>query len=162
MLIHRDPIHQTLARLGVRVAELAAWCDREVFSMAEVRFRTISEENWRTVRTGDLWPAKSHPVLFQFQCSIPESWTGNLVHARFDVDGEALLFANGKPIGGLNTFHPRHLLTVCAVARETFTFDLEAVPPGLFGTPAGQARLNLGALVLPVEVLRSLLEDLGA
>jgi len=94
MPIHRDPIQQTLARLGVRLAELAAWRDREVFSMAEAKFRTISEENWRTVRTGDSWPAKSHPVLFQFQCCIPESWAGNLVHARFDVDGEALLFVS--------------------------------------------------------------------
>jgi alpha-mannosidase len=132
MPIHRDPIHQTLARLGVRLAELAAWRDREVFPLVEAKFRTISEENWRTVRTGDSWPAKSHPVLFQFQCSIPESWAGNRVHARFDVDGEALLFANGKPIGGLNTFHQEHLLTGCAVAGETFTFDLEAVPHGLF------------------------------
>ena len=162
MPIHRDPTHQTLARLGVRLAELAAWRDREVFSMAEAKFRAVSEENWRTVRTGDLWPAKSHPVLFQFQCSIPESWAGNQVYARFDVDGEALLFANGKPIGGLNTFHQEHLLTGCAVAGETFTLDLEAVPHGLFGTPAGQPRLNLAALVLPDEALRSLLEDLAA
>ena len=53
MLIHRDPIQQTLARLGVRLTELAAWRDREVLSMDEAKFRTISEENWRTVRTGD-------------------------------------------------------------------------------------------------------------
>jgi len=162
MPVHRDPIHQSLARLRVRLAELAAWRDREVFSIAEAKFRTISEKNWRTVRTGDPWPAKSHPVLFQFQCSIPGSWAGNLVHARFDVDGEALLFANGKPIGGLNTFHQEHLLTVCAGADQTFTFDLEAVPHGLFGTPAGQPRVNLAALVLPDEALRSLLEDLAS
>jgi alpha-mannosidase len=162
MPTHRDPIQQTLARLGVRLAELAAWRDREVFSIAEGKFRTSSDPNWRPVRTGDPWPAKSHSVLFQFQCPIPESWAGNLVHARFNVDGEALLIANGKPIGGLNPFHQEHLLTARAVAGETFRFDLEAVPHGLFGTPIGQPRVNLAALVLPDEALRSLLEDLAA
>ena len=49
--IDRDPIQQTLARLGVRLAELAAWRDRELYSMAEAKFRTIAEESWRTVRT---------------------------------------------------------------------------------------------------------------
>ena len=132
MPILRDPIQQTLARLSVRLAELAAWRDREVFSIADAKFRTNSDQNWRTVRTGDPWPAKSHPALFQFQCSIPESWTGNRVHARFDVDGEALLSANGRPIGGLNAFHQEHPLTLRAVAGETFTLDLEAVPHGLF------------------------------
>jgi alpha-mannosidase len=162
MPILRDPIQQTLARLGVRLAELAAWRDREVFSIADAKFRTISDENWQTVRTGDPWPAKSHPALFQFQCSIPESWAGNRVHARFDLDGEALLSANGRPIGGLNAFHQEHPLTVRAVAGETFTLDLEAVPHGLFGTPVDQPRVNVAALVLPDVTLRSLLEDLAA
>jgi alpha-mannosidase len=162
MPILRDPIHQTLARLGVRLAELAAWRDREVFSIADAKFRATSDQNWQTVRTGDPWPAKSHPALFQFQCSIPESWAGNRVHARFDVDGEALLSANGRPIGGLNTFHQEHPLTVRAVAGERFTFDLEAVPHGLFGTPVDQPRVKLAALVLPDVALRSLLEDLAA
>jgi alpha-mannosidase len=162
MATHRDPIYQALARLGVRLAELAAWRDREVVSIAEGKFRARSNENWRAVRTGDPWPVKSRPALFQFQCSIPESWAGNLVHARFDVDGEALLFANGKPIGGLNTFHQEHLLTARAGGGESFTFDLEAVPHGLFGTPIGQPRVNLAALVLPDLPLRSLLEDLAA
>ena len=34
MPISRDPIHQTLARLGVRLAELAAWRDREAPAFA--------------------------------------------------------------------------------------------------------------------------------
>ncbi len=74
----------------------------------------------------------------------------------------ALLFANGKPIGGLNTFHQEHLITTRAVAGEIFTFDLEAVPHGLFGTPTNRPRVNLAALILPDKVLRSLLEDLAA
>ncbi|MBV8176442.1 MAG: alpha-mannosidase, partial [Verrucomicrobia bacterium] len=119
MPIHRDPIHQTLARLGLRLAELAAWRDREVFLITEAKFRTSSDKSWQTVRSGDPWPAKSHPVLFQFQCSVPETWAGNVVHGRFDVDGEALLFANRKPIGGLNTFHQEHLIAERAIAGET-------------------------------------------
>jgi alpha-mannosidase len=162
MPIHRDPIHQTLARLSLRLAELAAWRDREVFPITEAKFRTSSDKSWQTVRSGDPWPAKSHPVLFQFQCSVPETWAGNVVHARFDVDGEALLFANRKPIGGLNTFHQEHLIAERAIAGETFTFDLEAVPHGLFGTPVDRPRVNLAALVWPDQVLRSLLEDLSA
>jgi len=162
MPILRDPIHQTLARLGLRLAELAAWRDREVLPITEAKFRTSSDKSWQTIRTGDPWPAKSHPVLFQFYCSIPETWAGNVVHARFDVDGEALLSANQRPIGGLNTFHQEHLIAERAIAGETFTFDLEAVPHGLFGTPISRPRVNLAALVWPDQTLRSLFEDLSA
>jgi alpha-mannosidase len=162
MPISRTPTQQSLARLAVRLRELEAWRDREFLSISEARFRIQPNESWQPIRQGDYWPAKGHPVYFQFHCKIPESWTGYPVNARFDLDGEALLSVNGHSIGGLNPFHREHQIIEKATGGEEILFEAEAVPHGLFGTPTPEPRFNLAALVVPDRDVQTLFEDLLA
>src|SRR5215469_5207287 len=95
-------LEQTLARLTVRLLELGAWRDREVFPIAEAKFRTGKE--WQQMRQGDSWPQKATPIWLTFDTAIPLHWAGAPVHSRFALGGEGLLSVNTQLLGGLNLF----------------------------------------------------------
>src|SRR6516162_5237583 len=153
-------LEQTLARLAVRLLELGAWRDREVFPIAEAKFRAGKE--WEQVRPGDSWPQKATPVWLTFDTAIPHHWAGAPVYSRFALGGEALLSVNAQVLGGLNLFHREHLITKAAQGSETLVFEAEVVPHGLFGTPVPEPRLEEACLLVPDLEVRALYEDLAA
>jgi alpha-mannosidase len=157
-----DATDRSLARLAVRLAELAAWRDRAFFSIPEARFRTSPQSDWRTVLLEERWPDRGCPVYLQLGCKLPESWTGCPVHGRFDLGGEALLSVNGIPVGGLNPLHAEHLLVPAAGSGQTLLLEAEVVPHGPFGTPNREPRFQEARLLVPDFGVRSLYDDLAA
>lgn len=157
-----DATDRELARLAVRLAELAAWRDRAFFSIPEARFRTRAESAWRTISLGERWPGRDCPVYMQLECKLPESWAGWPVHGRFDLGGEALLFVDGNPVGGLNPLHAEYRLVPAAGRGQTLLLEAEVVPYGPFGAPNREPRFQEARLLLPDLSLRSLYDDLAA
>jgi alpha-mannosidase len=155
-------LKQTLSRLGGRLLELSAWQDNEVLKLGDTKFRADQRSDWITIRTGDLWPQLATPIWLRFDVSIPQDWHGLPVHSRFALGGEALLSLNGRPLGGLNSFHREHPLSTSAVGGETLVLEAEVVPHGLFGTPSLRPRIEEAALLIPDLDVRALLEDLAA
>ena len=74
MEIISDATERTLARLTVRLAELAVWRDRAFFSIPEARFRIGAGADWRTVSLGERWPDRDCPIHLRLGCKLPESW----------------------------------------------------------------------------------------
>ncbi|MBV8901604.1 MAG: alpha-mannosidase [Verrucomicrobia bacterium] len=157
-----DATDRQLARLAVRLAELAAWRDREFFSIPEARFRTRAEPDWRTITLGERWPGRDCPVHIQLACKLPESWAGWPVHGRFDLGGEALLFVDGSAVGGLNPLHAEHRLVPAAGRGQTVLLEAEVVPYGPFGTPNREPRFQEACVLVPDFGIRSLHDDLAA
>jgi alpha-mannosidase len=157
-----DATDRNLARLAVRLAELAAWRDRAFFSIPEARFRTRADPDWRSLLLGERWPDRDCPVHIQLGCKLPESWAGCPVYGRFDLGGEALLSVNGNPVGGLNPLHTEHLLVRAAGGGQTLLLEAEVVPHGPFGTPNREPRLREARLLVPDFGVRSLYDDLAA
>ena len=153
-------LEQTLARLAVRLLELGAWRDREVFPVPEAKFRAGKE--WEQMRPGDSWPQKATPIWLTFDTAIPLHWAGAPVYSRFALGGEGLLSVNAQVLGGLNLFHREHLITKAAQGGETLVFEAEVVPHGLFGTPVPEPRLEEACLLVPDLEVRALYEDLAA
>jgi alpha-mannosidase len=153
-------LEQILARLALRLLELGAWRDREIFPIAEAKFRT--EKEWKQMRPGDSWPQKATPIWLRFGTSIPADWAGAPVYSRFALGGEGLLSVNAQVLGGLNPFHREHLISNAAQGGETLVFEAEVVPHGLFGTPAADPRLEEACLLVPDLEVRALYEDLAA
>ena len=91
------------------------------------------------------------PVEIRFDASIPEEWAGLPVHGRFRLGGEALLFVNGQPIGGLNPLHAEYPLLIQAKGGERLQFQAQVVPHGLFGTPVVEPRFDLACLLVPED-----------
>ena len=162
MDIRRDSIQQSIRRLSIRLLEFGAWRDRVLTPIADGEFRVASDAPWRPIHLGDRWPIQAAPVEFRFHVSIPESWAGHVVRCRFRLGGEALLSVNGAPVAGLNPFHEEHPVLSSAVGGETVYFEAQAVSHGLFGTPAGEPRIELAAVLIPEEGVRSLYHDLAA
>jgi alpha-mannosidase len=160
--IRRDSIQQSLRRFSIRLLEFGAWRDRASIPIADGEFRTAADAPWRPIQLGDRWPIQAAPVEFRFRVSIPESWAGYAVRCRFRLSGEALLFVNGSPVAGLNPFHEEHPVLSSAVGGETVHFGAQAVAHGLFGTPAAEPRIELAAVLIPEEGVRSLCYDLTA
>ncbi|MEY2603196.1 MAG: alpha-mannosidase [Verrucomicrobiota bacterium] len=162
MEIRRDSLQQSLRRLSNRLLELGAWRDRDWIPIADGEFRVDPDARWRSIRTGDPWPIQAAPVEFRFNVSIPERWTGHPVDCRFRLGGEALLFVNGSPVGGLNSFHDEHPVLSSAIGGETLHFGAEAVSHGLFGTPTAEPRIELAAVLIPECDVRLLYYDFAA
>jgi len=162
MEIARDVLEQSLRRLSIRLLELSAWRDREHRLIAEGEFRADSGAGWSKLQSGDPWPALGTPVEIRFVCSVPEEWAGLPVHGRFQLGGEALLFVNGRPIGGLNPLHVEYPLLISATGGETLQFLAEVVPHGLFGAPVTEPRFDLAGILVPEVAVRALYEDLAA
>jgi alpha-mannosidase len=160
--IRRDSLQQSLRRLSNRLLELGAWRDRDWIPIADGEFRVDPDARWRSIRTGDPWPIQAAPVEFRFNVSIPERWTGHPVDCRFRLGGEALLFVNGSPVGGLNSFHDEHPVLSSAIGGETLHFGAEAVSHGLFGTPTAEPRIELAAVLIPECDVRLLYYDFAA
>lgn len=162
MEIRHDALEQSLRRLSNRLLELGAWRDRESILIPAGEFRVGSDAPWHQVRPGDLWPIQATPVEFRFDVSIPQRWAGFPVHCRFRLGGEALLFINGKPVAGLNSFHEEHPVLGPAVGGETLRFGAQVVSHGLFGTPNAHPRIDLASVLIPESDVRSLYHDLAA
>ena len=162
MEIGHDLLKQSLRRLSIRLLELRAWCDRDRRLIAEAEFRADSRANWTKLRSGEPWPALGNPAEIRFEASIPADWAGLPVHGRFRLGGEALLFVNGRPIGGLNPFHVEYPLLIQAKGGEAFQFHAQVVPHGLFGTPVVEPRFDLACLLVPEDEARALHADLAA
>jgi alpha-mannosidase len=162
MEIARDVLEQSLRRLSIRLLELSAWCDRERRLIAEGEFRVEPGANWSKLQSGEPWPALGAPVEIRFAISIPEDWAGLPVHGRFRLGGEALLFVNGHPIGGLNPLHEEYPLLVRANGGERFQFHAHVVPHSLFGAPVAEPRFDLACILVPEDAVRALYEDLAA
>jgi alpha-mannosidase len=158
----RNLLEQSLRRLRIRLLELNAWCDRERHFVDQGEFRAGAGVDWSILRSGKFWPALGTPVEIRFECSIPEHWAGFPVHGRFRLGGEALLFVNGRPIGGLNPLHEEYLLLLPATGGEKLQFHAQVVPHGLFGTPVAEPRFGLACLLIPDDDVRALYEDLAA
>ncbi|MBV8378350.1 MAG: alpha-mannosidase, partial [Verrucomicrobia bacterium] len=161
MEISRDALAQSLRRLSIRLLELNAWCDRDRQLIEEGEFRTRPDASWSKISLGEPWPAIETPVEIQFETVIPKNWAGSLVHGRFQLGGEALLFMNGRPMGGLNSLHQEYPLLSEAKGGETLRFQAQVVPHGLFGTPVPQPRLDLACILVPEEDARALYRDLA-
>jgi alpha-mannosidase len=159
--IRRNSLEQSLRRLSNRLLELGAWRDREWILISEGKFRVAADSPWRTIRSGDHWPIQDLPVEFQFSVSIPERWAGSPVHCRFRLGGEALLFINGQPVAGLNSFHEEHPVLSSASSGETIHFSAQVVSHGLFGTPTAEPRIDLASVLIPDNDVRSLYNDLA-
>lgn len=155
-------LQQSLRRLSIRLLELNAWCDRDRRLITEAEFRADPSASWFKIRSGDLWPALGTTVEIRCDVSIPQEWSGFPVYGRFRLGGEALLFANGESICGLNPLHVEHPLLVRAKGGETIQFRAEVVPHGLFGTPVVEPRFELACVLVPEEDVRTLYEDLAA
>ena len=162
MEIRRDSLQQSLRRLSNRLLELGAWRDRDWIPIADGEFRVEPDSPWRSIRSGDQWPIQAGPVEFRFNVSIPERWKGHPVDCRFRLGGEALLFVNGSPVGGLNSFHDEHPVLSSAMGGETLYFEAQAVSHGLFGTPTAEPRIELAAILIPECEVRSLYYDFAA
>jgi alpha-mannosidase len=160
--IARDLLEQSLRRLSIRLLELGAWYDRDRRLIAEGEFRAGPGASWSRLRSGEPWPALGAPAEIRFDVSIPEDWAGLPVHGRFRLGGEALLFMNGRSIGGLNPLHVEYPLLIRANGGETLRFQAEVVPHGLFGTPVVEPRFDLACLLVPENDVRALHEDLAA
>jgi alpha-mannosidase len=162
MEIARDVLEQSLRRLSVRLLELSAWRDRERRLIAEGEFRAGSGANWSKLQSGEPWPALGTPVEIRFAVSTPEEWAGLPVYGRFQLGGEALLFVNDRPIGGLNPLHVEYPLLIPANGGERLQFRAEVVPHGLFGAPVAEPRFDLACILVPEDAVRALHEDLAA
>jgi alpha-mannosidase len=157
-----DPLQQSLKRLSNRLLELGAWRDRDWSLIPDGEFRVRADAAWQPVRLGDPWPIQDLPIEFRFSAVIPKTWAGSPVYCRFRLGGEALLFLNGQPLAGLNTFHEEHPVLIEAGGGETLRFSAQAVSHGLFGTPSARPCLDLAAVVVPETEVRSLYDDLAA
>jgi alpha-mannosidase len=160
--ITRNLLEQSLRRLKIRLLELSAWCDRDCQLIAEGEFRAGSGADWHVLRSGEAWPQIGAPVEIRLVVSIPEHWAGLPVHGRFRLGGEALLFVNGRPLGGLNPLHEEYPLLLPANGGERLQFQAQVVPHGLFGTPVTEPRFDLACLLIPDDDVRALCEDLAA
>jgi alpha-mannosidase len=158
----RNLLEQSLRRLKIRLLELNAWCDRDRQFVDQGEFRAEAGADWSILRSGESWPALGAPVEIRFVSSIPEHWTGFPVHGRFRLGGEALLFVDGRPIGGLNPLHEEYPLLLPANGGERLQFQAQVVPHGLFGTPVAEPRFGPACLLIPDEDVRPLYEDLAA
>jgi alpha-mannosidase len=130
--------------------------------IADGEFRSGPGADWSQLRSGDPWPELGAPVEIRFEISIPEDWAGLPVHGRFRLGGEALLFLNGRSIGGLNPLHVEYPLLSRTNGGETLHFQAEVVPHGLFGTPVPEPRFDLACILVPEEHVRLLYDDLAA
>ncbi len=158
----REALQQSLLRLSNRLAELGAWRDREIFPFSHIEIRTNSNAAWTPIKQGDDWPARSTPVEIRFVGSVPSTWAELPVHCRFSLGGEALLFVNDQPVGGLNSFQDEHPVLVKATGAEALHFRAQVVPHGLFGTPTSQPQLELACMLVPDSDVRPLYDDLAA
>jgi alpha-mannosidase len=159
--ISRNALQQSLRRLSNRLFELGAWRDREWVLMQEGQYRVGPDAPWQGIRAGDFWPIQDTPVEFRFEVRPPEHWSGEPLHCRFRLGGEALLFVNGQALAGLNPFHQEHPLP-SAAGGEALRFDAHVVSHGLFGTPAPEPRFEFAGVLVPETEVRSLYDDLAA
>jgi len=150
---------QDLERLKVRLKELSAWEDLDRRPLAG-EFKA-PDSPWASIRVGELWPERNYPAQFRFQARVPAEWAGKPVWVRLDLGGEGLLLIENKPVGGLNAYHREYPLLASARGDEELVLQVEAVPRGLFGTPAWHPRLEEACLLVPDTLVRELCTDLG-
>ena len=157
-----DLLQQSLVRLSNRLFELGAWRNRELIFLSHGEIRLQSDAPWLPIKPGDFWPSREEHVEVRFSGTIPKGWAEFPVHCRFFLGGEALLFVNDEPIGGLNLFQNEHPVLDKAVGGETLRFRAEVVPHSLFGVPNKNPMIELACVLVPDTDVRALYEDLEA
>jgi alpha-mannosidase len=157
-----DLLQQSLVRLSNRLFELGAWRDRELIFLSHGEIRLQSDAPWLPIKPGDFWPSREEHIEVRFSGTIPKGWAEFPVHCRFFLGGEALLFVNDEPIGGLNPFQNEHPVLNKAVGGETLRFRAEVVPHSLFGVPNKNPMIELACVLVPDTDVRALYEDLEA
>jgi alpha-mannosidase len=160
--IRRDAFRQSFMRLSNRLVELSAWNDRARLSLPPGEIRLAPNEPWKVVKEGAFWAAQDSPVEIRFTSIVPPNWAGLPVHCRFQLGGEALLFINDEPVGGLNALQTEHPVLANAQGQEKIRFRAEAVPHGLFGTPNSHPQIETACLLVPDTEVRALWHDLAA
>lgn len=150
-----------VVRLRKRLAELAAWRDREFVDLSG-DFWTADSSAAHPIRPGQAWPSRTSSVRMRLAAVVPPHWSGKPVYARLSVGGEALLLVDGKARGGLNPYHREHALLEHAQGGEQVEVEVQAVPHGLFGESMPAPHLEEARLVLPDSDVRALYHDLAA
>ncbi|PMQ01466.1 MAG: alpha-mannosidase [Dictyoglomus sp. NZ13-RE01] len=114
-----------------------------------------SSFHWKRIRVGDYWNSEKFPVWFYTKLSLPKNIYESPVYLSLDFGGEALLYVNSSPKGGLNIYHKDILLTVDPKREESFELLAEVVPKGLFGEHQYSPKFNRAEIYQRDEELYS-------
>ncbi|MEW6047519.1 MAG: glycoside hydrolase family 38 C-terminal domain-containing protein [Bacillota bacterium] len=157
-----------------RILELGAWRNLAMETVGRGTFQSPEMAKPVPFGPGDPWPSRAFPVRIALPITIPMTWAGQPVRLHLDVDGEALLCVNGRPLGGLlgpppaagrtriQVYQREYELTGACRGGETFRVEVEAVPRGRFGVPVREPRFRQGFIAVPDLQVRALYEDLLA
>lgn len=85
---------------------------------------TVFLTDWEPVQINDSWDGNT--VYFRATAVIPTEMAGKQVYLDIDLDGECLLYVNGKIIQSLDVHRKRARLTDNAAAGEIFEILVEA------------------------------------
>jgi alpha-mannosidase len=149
-------VNQRLARLNVRLAELAFWRARE---RVPVIGWTI---DGAPLAPDGFWPDRQGIKRLAAEAQVPAHWAIEATRLRLDVGGESLLAltSDGKTGRyGLDPYHQEFPVAGRSVAIET-----ESVARLPFGEPVAEPRLTRAELIwldLEVDRLRLLLRQIA-
>lgn len=97
------PVH--VARLfGIRnkvytkVAELSA---KALLSREPIAFASLDGKKFECFKKGDAWGSDFDCAWFSFEGVVPESAKGRKIAARIDIQGEGLVYIDGRPVVGI-------------------------------------------------------------
>lgn len=154
-----------------------------------VSYAMALEGPWEPFEVGQRWGGNWDTTWLRLRGAIPAAWAGGEVDLRVDLGyhgspgfgAEGLLWADGVPVGGVNSRHQEIVLSNAARGGETVEFYIEAAANPRGGGPdllmpeyAGPARLVLeradiamrrplvDALCLDMRVLVELTDTLPA
>jgi alpha-mannosidase len=149
-------VSQRLARLNVRLAELAFWRARE---RVPVTGWTI---DGAPLAPGGSWPNRQGVKRLAAEAQVPAHWPIESTRLMLDVGGESLLAltSDGRMVRfGLDPYHQEFPVAGRKVAIET-----ESVARLPFGEPVAEPRLNRAELIwldLEVDRLHLLLKQIA-
>jgi len=156
-----EKLEYAIQRLGLRLGELSTFKLVKRYNLNEWFFST-DKKNWQKLNIGDRWPTQAFPCYFTKEFVIPEEFKGLPVRLQVWVEGEGIVYINGKPVGGLDPNHREFKLLDSANGREKFTILIEAVPRGPFGSYVADPHLAQARLVSIDDTVESALFDLYA
>lgn len=156
-----EKLEYAIQRLGLRLGELSTFKLVKRYNLNEWFF-SIDKKDWRKLNIGDKWPVQAFPCYFTKEFAIPEEFKGLPVRLQVWVEGEGIVYINGKPVGGLDPNHKEFKLLDSTNGGEKFTILIEAVPRGPFGSYVADPHLAQARLVSIDDAVESALFDLYA
>ena len=156
-----EKLEQAIQRLELRLGELNTFKLVKRSNLTGWLF-SIDKKNWQVLHISEKWPVQAFPCYFMKEFTIPEEFKGLPVRLQIWVEGEGIVYINGKPVGGLDPNHREFRLLDLAVGGEKFTVLIEAVPRGPFGSYVAEPHLAQSRLVSIDESVESALFDLYA